>query len=76
MRSIEVYVDDMVVKSESCNQHIQDLEDVFKALRAVGIRLNLEDCVFGVEGGKVLGFMLTHRGIKTNPEKCQAIIDM
>jgi len=53
-RSIEVYVDDMVVKSESCNQHVQDLKIVFKVLRAIGMRLNPEKCVFGVEGGKFL----------------------
>jgi len=40
------------------------------------MRLNLEKCVFGVEGGKFLGFMLTHRGIEANPDKCQAIVEM
>jgi len=49
--SMEIYIDDMVVKSVSCTQHIQDLNQVFKALRAVGMKLNPEKCVFGVEGG-------------------------
>ena len=40
------------------------------------MKLNPEKCTFGVEGGKFLGFMLTHRGIKANPNKCQAILDM
>jgi len=48
--SVEVYVDDIVVKSTSCNQHLQDLAQVFEALRAVGMRLNSEKCVFG--GGR------------------------
>jgi len=75
-RSVEIYVDDMIVKSVSCAQHIQDLNQVFNALRAVGMRLNPEKCVFGVEGGKFLGFMLTNRGIEANPDKCQAIAEM
>jgi len=75
-RNVEIYVDDMVVKSTSCTQHIQDLTQVFRALKAVGMRLNPEKCVFGVEGGKFLGFMLTDRGIEANPNKCQAIMEM
>jgi len=75
-RSVKIYVDDMIVKSVSCAQHIQDLNQVFKTLRAVGMRLNAEKCVFGVEGGKFLGFMLTNRGIEANPDKCQAIVEM
>jgi len=69
-RNVKVYVDDIVVKSNSCNQHIVDLNEVFQALRKYNIRLNPDKCVFGVEGGKFLGFMLTHRGIETNPKKC------
>jgi len=75
-RNVEVYVDDVVVKSESREKHFEDLQEVFSALRIVGMRLNPEKCVFGVEGGKFLGFMLTHRGIEANPDKCQAIIKM
>jgi len=75
-RSVEIYIDDMIVKSVSCAQYIQDLNQVFKALRAVGMRLNPERCVFGVEGGKFLGFMLTNRGIEANPDKCRAIMEM
>jgi len=40
------------------------------------MRLNPEKCAFGVEGGKFLGFMLTHRGIEANPDKCKVIIEM
>jgi len=75
-RSVEIYVDDMIVKSVSCAQHIQDLNQVFKALRPVAMRLNPEKCVFGVEGGKFLGFMLTNRGIEANPDKYRAIVEM
>ena len=75
-RNVEVYVDDIVVKSNSCDQHISDLKEVFQALRKYHMRLNPEKCAFGVEGGKFLGFMLTHRGIEANPEKCKAIAEM
>jgi len=69
-------VDDIVVKSDSFEQHLKDLDEVFKALRGVNMKLNPEKCTFGVEGGKFLGFMLTHRGIEANPDKCQAILNM
>ena len=75
-RSVEVYVDDIVVKSDSCDQHVKDLQEVFNALRRVNMRLNPEKCAFGVEGGKFLGFMLTHRGIEANPDKCKTITEM
>jgi len=75
-RNVEVYVDDIVVKSDSCEQHISDLKEVFQAFRKYCLRLNLEKCVFGVEGGKFLGFMLTHWSIEANPEKCKAITEM
>lgn len=58
-RAVEVYVDDIVVKSNYFEQHLKDLDEVFKALRGVNMKLNPEKCTFGVEGGKFLGFMLT-----------------
>jgi len=66
----------IVLKSNSCDQHIKDLEEVFKVLRRTNIWLNLEKCVFGVERGKFLGFRLTHRGIEVNLEKCWTITEM
>ncbi len=75
-RSVEVYVDDTVVKSESCSQHIKDLQEVFDALRRVNMRLNPKKCAFNVEGGKFLDFMLSHRGVEANPDKCKAITEM
>jgi len=74
-QAVEVYVDDIVVKSDSFEQHLKDLDEVFRALRGVNMKLNPEKCTFGVEGGKFLGFMLTHRGIEANPDKCQAILN-
>ena len=56
---VDVYVDDMVVKSPSHHQHSQDLSAVFSALRQYNLRLNPDKCVFDVNYGKFLGFMLT-----------------
>jgi len=74
--NVEVYVDDIVVKSPNPTQHALDLTKVFNATRKYNLRLNPEKCTFSVDGGKFLGFMLTRRDIEANPEKCQAIIDM
>nr|KYP51949.1 Transposon Ty3-I Gag-Pol polyprotein [Cajanus cajan] len=75
-RNIEVYVDDMVVKTTSAEAHAADLAEVFSQIRKHNMRLNLEKCVFGIQGGKFLGFMITNRGIEANQEKCKAIIQM
>ena len=64
-------MDDIVVKSNSCDQHIKDLEEVFEALWKTKMRLNPKKCTFGVEGGKYLGFMLTYRWIEANPKNVE-----
>ncbi|XP_047156021.1 uncharacterized protein LOC124827081 [Vigna umbellata] len=73
---MDVYVDDMVVRSTDEEGHIRDLEEVFHQVRKFGIRLNPAKCTFGVAAGKFLGFMLTSRGIEANPDKCEAILQM
>jgi len=75
-QNIEVYVDDMVVKSQSIPQNMADLEEVFEELRKYNMRLNPKKCTFGVGSGKFLGFMITHRGIEANPNKCTIILEM
>ena len=60
--NVEVYVDDMVVKSQSVDQHAADLDEVFAQIRKYNMRLNPEKCTFGVGGGKFLGFMITTVG--------------
>lgn len=64
-RNMEVYVDDMVVKSESMDAHAIDLKEVFRVLERHNMRLNPK-CVFGVREGKFLGFMRTQMGIEAN----------
>jgi len=75
-RNMEVYVDDMVVKSGTFDQHLKDLTEIFEQLRLYRMKLNPAKCVFGIEGGKFLGFMLTNRGIEVNPDKCEVILSM
>ncbi|XP_075636650.1 uncharacterized protein LOC142608876 [Castanea sativa] len=72
-KSIEVYVDDMVVKSKVVSEHVGDLGNVFKILRKHKLHLNASKCSFGVGFGKFLGFMVTHRGIEVNPDQVKAI---
>src|SRR3954468_20327688 len=75
-RNIEVYVDDMLVKSTKENYHIKDLRETFEVLKKHNMKLNPQKCVFKLTAGKFLGFMVTNRGIEANPDKIQAILDM
>jgi len=73
---IEVYMDDMIVKTPAGRDPITDLEKIFAQMRKYNLRLNPAKCTFCVEAGKFLRFMLTHRGIEVNPEKCKAVVEM
>ncbi|XP_074360580.1 uncharacterized protein LOC141700792 [Apium graveolens] len=75
-RTMEVYVDDMLVKSEVTSDHIKHLMEMFNILRRFRMKLNPQKCVFGVESGKFLGFIVNHRGIEANPAKIKALLDM
>jgi hypothetical protein len=67
-RNVEVYVDDMLVKSKKDEDHLIDLKETFQTLRRYNMKLNPAKCVFGVSSGKFLGFMVSQRGIEANPE--------
>ncbi|XP_074346553.1 uncharacterized protein LOC141685345 [Apium graveolens] len=73
---MEVYVDDMLVKSKVAGDHIKHLMEMFDILRRFRMKLNPQKCVFGVESGKFLGFIVNHRGIEANPAKIKALMDM
>ena len=75
-RNVEVYVDDMFVKSLDEGKHLDDLQETFNTLRRYNMKLNPSKCAFEVASGKFLGFMVSHRGIEGNPEKIKAILDM
>ena len=75
-RNMEVYVDDMLVKSRTQEQFIADLREIFDALRSSRIRLNPKKCTFGVSSGKFLGYMISKDGVRSNPNKVKAIMNM
>ena len=72
-KSIKAYIDDMVVKSKVVYEHMRDLEDIFEILRRHKLRLNAFKCSFGVGLGKLLGYMVTHRGIEVSPDQIKVI---
>ncbi|XP_023881942.1 uncharacterized protein LOC136065444 [Quercus suber] len=71
-RTIEVYIDDMVVKSKQVAQHMEDLQEVFGVLQWHKLCLNAEKCAFGVGAGKFLRYLITNRGIEVNPDQIEA----
>ena len=73
---MEVYVDDMLIKTQTEDTLLSDMAQVFDTIRKHNMRLNPAKCTFAVEAGKFLGFMITQRGIEANPDKCRAILDM
>ena len=73
---MEAYVDDVVIKTENSENFIEYLQQVFNSLRRYRWKLNPEKCVFGVPARKLLGFIISHRGIEANPEKIEAIMRM
>ena len=75
-QNVEVYVDDILVKSQDEKIHLDDLQETFDTLRQYNMRLNPDKCAFRVSSGKFLGFMVSHRGIEVNPDKIQEILDM
>ena len=75
-RSVEAYVDDIVVKSRKADDLVADLRIAFDCLQAKGVKLNPEKCVFGVPRGMLLGFVVSQRGIEPNPDKVSAITRM
>ena len=72
---MEVYIDDMLVKSKERPDHITHLQKAFELLKAYGMKLNPTKCAFGVSAGRFLEFMMTHRGIEANPAQLQAILE-
>ena len=72
-KNIEIYIDDMVVKSKVVFEHVGDLKNIFEILRKHKLRLNVSKCSFGVGSDKFLGYMVTHHGIEVNLDQVKAI---
>ena len=75
-RNMEVYVDDMIVKSKIAIDHLFDLRETFDRLRFFQMKLNPQKSVFGAVSGKFLGFLVSRRGVEANPKKIRAVLDM
>ena len=70
---MEVYIDDMLVKSLEVEDHISHLQQAFSTLKKYNMKLNPAKCSFGVSSGKFLGYIVIYRGIEANPEQIMAI---
>ncbi|XP_013632869.1 PREDICTED: uncharacterized protein LOC106338440 [Brassica oleracea var. oleracea] len=70
---MEVYIDDILVKSLEAEDHMSHLQQAFSTLRKYNMKLNPAKCSFGVSSGKFLGYIVTHRGVEANPEQIRAI---
>ena len=75
-KNLVAYVGDIVVKSDKKETHIQDLQETFKNLRKCGLKLNPDKCIFGIKKGKLIGCLVSTRGIEANPKKIAAIVNM
>ena len=75
-KNIEIYIDDMVVKSKLESEHVNNLGNIFEILKRHKLRLNASKCSFEVGSGKFLGYMVTHCGIEVNPDQIKAIYNL
>ena len=75
-KNVQVYVDDMLVKSRREEDHLKDLKETFDTLRSYNMKLNPRKCAFEVTARKFLGFMVSQRGIKAKLDKIRAIMEM
>ncbi|GAA0159713.1 hypothetical protein LIER_16427 [Lithospermum erythrorhizon] len=75
-RNMEIYVDDMLVKSKLRKDHLENLKEIFDQLRKSKLIINPDKCSFGVTLGKFLGYMIIERGVEPNPDQIKAILDM
>ena len=73
---MEVYIDDMLVKSIKAELHITHLAEAFQVLKSYNMKLNLVKCAFGIFARKFLGFIFNNRGIEANPDKIKVVLDM
>ena len=75
-KEIEVYVDDMIAKSGSEEEHLINLKKLFGRLRKFKLKLNPAKCTFNMKFGKLLGFIVSQKGIEVDPDKVHAVLEM
>ncbi|GJZ77023.1 reverse transcriptase domain-containing protein [Tanacetum coccineum] len=75
-RNLEVYVDDLVIKSRTEDEIVRDIEETFKTLREINMKLNPKKCTFGVEEGMFLGYKVNSKGLKVCPDKVDVVLSL
>ncbi|GKD46462.1 reverse transcriptase domain-containing protein [Tanacetum coccineum] len=75
-RNLEVYVDDLVIKSRTEDEIVRDIEETFKTLREINMKLNPKKCTFGVEEGMFLGYKVNAKGLKVCPDKVDVVLSL
>ncbi|GJR60762.1 reverse transcriptase domain-containing protein, partial [Tanacetum coccineum] len=75
-RNLEVYVDELVIKSHTEDEIVRDIEETFRTLRKINMKLNPKKCNFGVEEGMFLGYQVNTKGIKICPDKVDAMLSL
>ena len=75
-KEIEVYADDMIAKSQTDEEHLVHMQNLFVRLQKIRLRLNPNKCTFRVQSGKLLGFIVSQQGIEVDPEKVKTIQNM
>ncbi|BFG16937.1 hypothetical protein CerSpe_032110 [Prunus speciosa] len=75
-KTMEVYMDDMLVKAPKRADHIKNLAEAFSLLRQYRMKLNPSKCTFGVSSSRFLGYLVTQRGIEAHPRQIKAILEM
>ncbi|GJS04105.1 reverse transcriptase domain-containing protein [Tanacetum coccineum] len=75
-RNLEIYVDDLVIKSHTETELLRDIEEMFRTLRKINMKLNPKKCTFGAAEGMFLGYMISPEGIKPCPDKTEAVLQL
>ncbi|GKD91253.1 reverse transcriptase domain-containing protein, partial [Tanacetum coccineum] len=75
-RNIEVYVDDLVIKSHIEAEMLRGIDETFCTLRKINMKLNPKKCTFGAVEGMFLGYMISPKGIKSCPDKTEAVLQL
>ncbi|GJX30622.1 reverse transcriptase domain-containing protein [Tanacetum coccineum] len=75
-RNIEVYVDDLVIKSQTEAEMLRDIDETFRTLRKINMELNPKKCTFGAVKGMFLGYMISLEGIKPYPDKTEVVLQL
>ncbi|GKC72183.1 reverse transcriptase domain-containing protein [Tanacetum coccineum] len=75
-RNLEIYVDDLVIKSHTETELLRDIEETFRTLRKINMKLNPKKCTFGATEGMFLGYMISPEGIKPCPDKTEAVLQL